>query len=208
MTAELPSVLASPSYQMSASLSENSRPSQQSGEGEIRKAMVEADVVECMVALPPQLFSNTQIPACLWFMCATKRAGVGGKVDRKKQFLFIDARKTVSGRISRTQVEFTEEDLRRVALTYHRWRGSEFSDGLDYEDVPGFCRSVAIEEIREHAHVLTPGRYVGSVADDEDQEDFGERMDRLTTLLSEQLAKSAELDGLIRDKLGAIGYAV
>jgi type I restriction enzyme M protein len=182
--------------------------SQQSGEGDIRKAMVEADVVECMVALPPQLFSNTQIPACLWFMCASKRAGVGGKIDRRKQFLFIDARKTVSGRISRTQVEFTEADLHRISLTYHRWRDSEFSDGSTYEDAPGFCKSVALEVVREHAHVLTPGRYVGSEADQEEEGGFGERMDLLTSALSEQLAKSVELDRLIREKLGAIGYAI
>ncbi len=189
-------------------LANGSMSSQQSGEGEIRKAMVEADVVECMVALPPQLFSNTQIPACLWFMCATKRAGVGGKIDRRKQFLFIDARKTVSGRISRTQVEFTEADLHRISLTYHRWRDSEFSDGATYEDVPGFCKSVALEGVREHAHVLTPGRYVGSEADQEEEGGFGERMDMLTSALSEQLAKSVELDRLIREKLGAIGYAI
>lgn len=189
-------------------LANGSMSSQQSGEGDIRKTMVEADVVECMVALPPQLFSNTQIPACLWFLAANKRAGASGSVDRRNQMLFIDARKTVSGRISRTQVEFTDEDLQSIALTYHRWRGSEFSDGNAYEDVPGFCRSVTLDEVGQHAHVLTPGRYVGAETVDDDDTAFGEKMDRLTALLSEQMAKGAELDVLIREKLGALGYAV
>jgi type I restriction enzyme M protein len=189
-------------------LANGSMSSQQSGEGDIRKAMVEADVVECMVALPPQLFSNTQIPACLWFLAATKRASVGGSIDRRKQVLFIDARKSFSGRISRTQVEFTDEDLQDIALTYHRWRGSDFSDGGTYEDAPGFCKSVTLAEIREHAHVLTPGRYVGAEAADGDDEAFSEKMERLTVQLSELLAKGAELDAMIREKLGAMGYAL
>lgn len=189
-------------------LANGSMSSQQSGEGDIRKAMIEADVVECMVALPAQLFSNTQIPACLWFLAATKRAGSGGSVDRRKQMLFIDARKAISGRISRTQVEFTDEDLQRIALTYHRWRGTEFSDGNAYGDTPGFCNSVTLDEVRQHAHVLTPGRYVGAEAVVDDDEAFSEKMDRLTALLSEQMAKGAELDVLIREKLGALGYAI
>ncbi len=189
-------------------LANGSMSSQSSGEGDIRKAMVEADMVECMVALPPQLFSNTQIPACLWFLAATKRAGVGGKIDRRKQVLLIDARKSVSGRISRTQVEFTDEDLKRISLTYHRWRGSDFSDGEDYEDVPGLCKSASLEEVRSHAHVLTPGRYVGAQSGENDDEAFTEKMERLTAQLSEQLAKDAALDIAIRARLGAFGYAV
>lgn len=165
-------------------------------------------MVECMVALPPQLFSNTQIPACLWFLAASKRAGVGGKVDRRKQVLFIDARRSVSGRISRTQVEFTDDDLRMLALAYHRWRGSEFSDGEDYQDVPGFSKSASLEEIRTHAHVLTPGRYVGAQSEEDDDEAFAEKMDRLTAQLSEQMARGAALDASIRARLGAFGYAV
>ena len=189
-------------------LANGSMSSQSSGEGDIRKAMVEADMVECMVALPPQLFSNTQIPACLWFLAATKRAGVGGEIDRRKQVLLIDARKSVSGRISRTQVEFTDEDLKRISLTYHRWRGSDFSDGEDYDDVPGFCKSASLEEVRSHAHVLTPGRYVGAQSGEDDDEAFTEKMERLTAQLSEQLAKDVALDIAIRARLGAFGYAV
>lgn len=189
-------------------LANGSMSSQQSGEGDIRKAMVEADVVECMVALPPQLFSNTQIPACLWFLAATKRAGVGGSIDRRKQVLFVDARKAVSGRISRTQVEFTHADLHKIALTYHRWRGSDFSDDGTYTDEAGFCKSVRLEEIRQHAHVMTPGRYVGAQIADDDEEVFAEKMDRLTAVLAEQLAKGNELDAKIREKLGVLGYAI
>ena len=189
-------------------LANGSMSSQSSGEGEIRKAMVEADMVECMVALPPQLFSNTQIPACLWFLAATKRAGSGGAIDRRKQVLLIDARKSVSGRISRTQVEFTDEDLRRIALTYHRWRGSDFSDGQDYQDVPGFSKSASLEEVRSHAHVLTPSRYVGAQSGEDDDDSFTEKMERLTAQLSELMAKDSALDASIRARLGAFGYAV
>lgn len=189
-------------------LANGSMSSQQSGEGAIRKAMVEADVVECMVALPGQLFSNTQIPACLWFLAANKGAGVNGSVDRRGEVLFIDARKAASGRISRTQIEFTDEDLNRIAATYHRWRGTDFSDGMVYEDAPGFCRSAKLEEIAEHGHVLMPGRYVGAEAVDDDDEVFAAKMERLTSQLAEQMAKGAELDGTIGEKLGALGYAI
>ena len=189
-------------------LANGSMSSQQSGEGAIRKAMVEADVVECMVALPGQLFSNTQIPACLWFLAANKGAGCNGSVDRRGEVLFIDARKAASGRISRTQIEFTDEDLNRIAATYHRWRGTDFSDGMVYEDAPGFCRSAKLEEIAEHGHVLMPGRYVGAEAVDDDDEVFAAKMERLTSQLAEQMAKGAELDGTIGEKLGALGYAI
>jgi type I restriction enzyme M protein len=187
-------------------LANGSMSSQQSGEGAIRKAMVEADVVECMVALPGQLFSNTQIPACLWFLAANKGAGVNGSVDRRGEVLFIDARKAASGRISRTQIEFTDEDLNRIAATYHRWRGTDFSDEMIYEDVPGFCRSVDLAEIVEHGHVLTPGRYVGAEDIEDGDEAFAEKMQRLTKQLGEQMANGAKLDALIRTKLGGLGY--
>jgi type I restriction enzyme M protein len=182
--------------------------SQQSGEGVMRKSMVLGDVVDCMVALPGQLFSNTQIPACLWFLSADKKPGPNGSADRRKNFLFIDARKAASGRLSRTQIEFTDADLQRIAMTYHRWRGTQFSDGTDYQDVLGFCNSAGIEDVHKHGFVLTPGRYVGSQHVDDDEEVFAEKMDRLTSLLAEQMSKGAELDELIRQRLGAIGYAV
>jgi len=189
-------------------LANGSMSSQQSGEGEIRRAMVQADVVECMVALPGQLFSNTQIPACLWFLSKDKGAGGNGKTDRRGQALFIDARKAASGRISRTQVEFTDEDLQRVAQAYHRWRGSDFSDGGEYADVPGFCYSASLADVEKHGCVLTPGRYVGAQAEENDDEAFNDKMGRLTAQLAEQMAKGAELDAVIREKLGALGYGV
>jgi len=127
-------------------LSNGSMSSQQSGEGVIRQNMVQGDVVECMVALPGQLFSNTQIPACLWFLSRDKAAGVSGTIDRTGKILFMDLRKAASGRISRTQIEFSAADLERFAQVYHRWRGTMFSDGEAYEDVPGLCCSANFDE--------------------------------------------------------------
>lgn len=189
-------------------LANGSMSSQQSGEGDIRRAMVQADVVECMVALPGQLFSNTQIPVCLWFLSRNKAPGDNGRIDRRKQILFIDARKAASARISRTQIEFSDDDLQRIAQTYHRWRGTDFSDGGEYADDPGFCYSASLEDVEKHGFVLTPGRYVGAVVEDDDDEAFADKMDRLTSLLAEQMAKGNELDAVIREKLGALGYGV
>lgn len=189
-------------------LANGSMSSQQSGEGDIRRHMVLADVVECMVALPGQLFSNTQIPVCLWFMSKDKDAGSSGSIDRKNQILFIDARKAASGRISRTQVEFTEDDTKRIAQAYHRWRGTEFSEGGDYADEPGFCFSASVADVEKHGFVLTPGRYVGAQVEDEEDEFFNDKMERLTAQLAEKMAKGAELDAVIREKLGALGYGV
>lgn len=189
-------------------LANGSMSSQQSGEGEIRRAMVKADVVECMVALPGQLFSNTQIPVCLWFLSRNKAAGENGSIDRRGQILFIDARKAASGRVSRTQIEFTDDDMRRLGQTYHRWRGTEFGDGGAYADEPGFCYSASLDEVEKHGFVLTPGRYVGAVIEDDDDEAFADKMERLTSQLAEQMAKGTELDVVIREKLGALGYGV
>jgi len=189
-------------------LANGSMSSNQNSEGTIRQAMVERDVVECMVAMPGQLFSNTQIPACLWFLSKDKKQDGNGRIDRSGQILFIDARKAASGRISRTQVEFTDDDLQRIAQTHHRWRGTDFSDGSDYADEPGFCHSASLEEVEKHGFVLTPGRYVGAVAEDDDDEAFAEKIERLTAQLAEQMAKGAELDAVIREKLGALGYGV
>ena len=193
-------------------LANGSMSSNQNNEGAIRKAMVEADVVDVMVALPPQLFFNTQIPACLWFLAKDKRgtAVPGGKPgrDRRGEVLFIDARKL--GRMdTRVTRVFDDEDVARIAATVHRWR-ADGEDGADgpYADVPGFCRAVKLAEIAEHGHVLTPGRYVGAEAAKDDDEAFNEKMERLTAQLAEQMAKGAELDAVIREKLGALGYAI
>jgi type I restriction enzyme M protein len=179
--------------------------SNQNSEGEIRRAMVEADVVEVMVALPPQLFTNTAIPACLWFLAKDK--GRNGR-DRRGEVLFIDARKL--GRLeTRVNRVFDDADVARIAGTVHRWRADgEAGSGEVYADVPGFCRAVKLAEIAEHGHVLTPGRYVGAEAADDDDEAFGEKMERLTAQLAEQMAQGAALDAVIREKLAGLGYAV
>jgi type I restriction enzyme M protein len=192
-----------PSGQAGVVLANGSMASNQSNEGNIRQAMVEGDVVECMVALPPQLFLNTQIPACLWFL--TKDKAAHGR-DRRGDVLFIDARKLgqLETRVFRV---FSDAEIARIAGTVHQWRHDGETTG-SYEDVAGFCRSVRIAEIREHGYVLTPGRYVGAEEIEEDAEVFAEKMQRLTAKLAEQMAKGAELDAVIREKLGALGYGV
>jgi len=177
-------------------LANGSMSSSQNNEGVIRAAMVEADVVEIMVALPGQLFFNTQIPACLWFLSKQKTA-------RKGEVLFIDARKQAS-MISRVQAELTDEVIGRIEGVVAAWRGE--AGAGPYEDVKGFCRSVPLAEIAQHGHVLTPGRYVGAEEVEDDDEAFGEKMQKLTEKLGEQMAKGAELDALIRAKLGGLGY--
>lgn len=182
-------------------LANGSMSSSQNSEGEIRRAMIEDDVVEVMVALPGQLFFNTQIPACLWFL--TKQ-----KVARPGEVLFIDARKLGSN-VSRVQIELLDSDIERIAQTVANWRGMPLDvdgDVAEYIDIPGFCRSVKLAEIAEHGHVLTPGRYVGVEAFKDDDEAFAEKMQALTALLAEQMAKGAELDQVIRLKLGGVGY--
>lgn len=190
-------------------LANGSMSSQQSGEGDIRRNMVLADVVECMVALPGQLFSNTAIPVCLWFLSKDKGTGVNGGIDRKGQILFIDARK-LGGLIpgSRKQKEFSDEELERIAQTYHCWRGTEFDEGGEYADEPGFCFSASLTEVERHGYVLAPGRYVGSELEEDDDEVFVEKMERLIGQLSEKMERGEELDGLIRKKLEALGYGV
>ncbi|MCK9623007.1 MAG: type I restriction-modification system subunit M [Methylobacter sp.] len=185
-------------------LANGSMSSSQNSEGDIRRAMVEADKVEVMIALPGQLFFNTQIPACLWFLVKEKRT-------RQGEVLFIDARK-LGSMISRVQCEFTDEVIDRIANTVAAWRGDsntvrpEPVEGQIYQDIPGYCRSVTLAEIAEHGHVLTPGRYVGAEAVEDDDESFAEKMQKLTETLGEQMAKGAELDQLIRQKLGGLGY--
>lgn len=191
-----------PSGRAGIVLANGSMSSSQNNEGVIRAAMVDADVVEVMIALPGQLFFNTQIPACLWFLAKAKPAA------RKGQVLFIDARK-LGRMISRVQCEFADEEIERVAEVVAAWRGEAPAGeavGNEYVDVPGFCRSVPLAEISQHGHVLTPGRYVGAEAVEDDDEAFAEKMTRLTEMLGEQMAKGAELDALIRVKLGGLGY--
>lgn len=182
-------------------LSNGSMSSQQSGEGEIRKKLIEADVVDCMVALPGQLFYSTQIPACLWFLARDRKDGRFR--DRRGQILFIDARK-LGRMVDRTHRELTNDDIARIAKTFHAWRGE--ADAGEYVDVPGFCKSAPLEDVRKHGHVLTPGRYVGAEAHEDDGEPFDEKMKRLVATLREQQAEGAKLDAAIAANLKELGY--
>ena len=175
--------------------------STQSGEGEIRKAMIEGEVVDCMIALPGQLFYSTQIPACLWFLAKDKSNGIARDRelrDRRGEVLFIDARK-LGYMVDRTRREFSDADIARISDTYHAWRLGE-----GYEDVPGFCKSASIEEIRSHGHVLTPGRYVGAEAAEEDDTPFAERFAELQDKLEAQFAEADQLTAKIRERLAGM----
>ena len=183
-------------------MANGSMSSNQSGEGEIRKAMLEADAVDCMLALPRQLFYSTQIPACLWFLARNKNPG-GGLRDRRGQVLFIDARK-MGVLVDRTRRELTDEEVQKIADTYHAWRGEK--DAGEYADVAGFCKSASMEDIRKHGHVLTPGRYVGAAEQEDDGEPFEEKMLRLSALWREQRAEAAKLDAAIEANLKELGY--
>src|SRR5512145_206993 len=163
-------------------LANGSMSSNQSGDGEIRKAIIEADLVDCMVALPGQLFYSTPIPVCLWFLARSKKNGRFR--DRRGETLFIDARKlgTMADRVHR---ELLDADIAKIAGTYHAWRGDR--NAGEYADVPGFCKRAGREDIRKHGHVLTPGRYVGAETAEDDGEPFEEKMQRLVSQLHEQL---------------------
>ena len=194
-------------------LANGSMSSSQSGEGAIRKGLVEAELVDCMVALPGQLFYSTQIPACLWFLArdraAGSRSGTGAATrfgtprDRRGEVLFIDARK-LGRMVDRTHRELTDEDVARIAGTYHAWRGGDGAN--DYADVPGFCKSASLEEVRGHGHVLTPGRYVGAEPQPDDGEPFEVKMKRLVAELRAQQDEGARLDAAIRANLATLGF--
>jgi type I restriction enzyme M protein len=177
-------------------LANGSMSSNQSGEGEIRKKIIEADLVDCMVALPGQLFYSTTIPACLWFLTRNKKNGKFR--DRRGETLFIDCRK-LGNLIDRVHRDLTDEEIQRIAQTYHAWRGEK--DAGKYQDIPGFCKSVKTEEIASHGYILTPGRYVGAEELGEDDEPFEEKMKRLTTTLYDQFQESAKLEKAIKNNL-------
>ncbi len=219
-------------------LANGSMSSNQSGEGDIRKAIIEADLVDCMVALPGQLFYSTQIPVCLWFLAKNKSGrptspagrGAGGEGkplrDRRGETLFIDARK-MGTLIDRVHRELTDADLEKITSTYHAWRvdgltqrrgGAERkkdSESLrasaplrEYSDIPGFCKSATTAEIAAHGYVLTPGRYVGAESVEGDGEPFEEKMPRLVAELHAQFAESAKLEAAIRANLKGLGYGI
>ena len=189
-------------------LANGSMSSNQAGEGEIRKRLIEADLVDCMVALPGQLFYSTQIPVCLWFLARNRHGGCGGTGlvparDRSGEVLFIDARK-LGQMVDRTHRELADEDIARIADTYHAWRGEE---GVgEYADGPGFCKSATLAEIHKHGHVLTPGRYVGAEPQADDGELFEDKMNRLTAQWREQQAEARRLDAAIAENLKSLGF--
>lgn len=168
-------------------------------ESDIRQAMVDADLIDCMVALPPQLFHNTQIPACLWFINRAKPA------HRSEQILFIDTR-NMGEMIDRTRRELTEDNLATITRTYHTWLDPEPSDSGAYEDIAGFCKSATLDEVQRHNYVLTPGRYVGAPELEDDGEPFPEKMARLTADLQAHFEESARLEAQIRENLRRLGY--
>ena len=178
-------------------LANGSMSSAQSGEGDIRRNMVEGDAVDCMIALPGQLFYSTQIPACLWFLARSKKPGKGWR-DRRGEVLLIDARK-LGHMVDRTRKEFSDEDIARISGTYHAWRGEPDADA--YEDEPGFCKVATLEEVRRHNHVLTPGRYVGASAAVADDVPFEERFAELKERLAEQFAEAEKLTVVIQTRL-------
>lgn len=191
-------------------LANGSMSSSQNSEGAIRQALIEGvngkpGVVDCMVALPGQLFYSTQIPACLWFLARDRSNGVARDAklrDRRNEILFIDARK-MGHMVDRTRRELADADVARIAATYHAWRGQ--ADAGDYADVPGFCKSATLEEVRGHGHVLTPGRYVGAEEAEADDVPFAERFAGLQARLDEQFIESDRLTVLIREQLKRVG---
>ncbi|MGK9476347.1 type I restriction-modification system subunit M [Melioribacter sp. OK-6-Me] len=183
-------------------LANGSLSSMTSNEGEIRKNIVEADLVDCIVALPSQLFYNTMIPACLWFVSRDK---INNKFrTRKGEILFIDARK-MGVMVDRRHRELTDEEIKKIADAYHAWRGE---NELEYQDIPGFCKSATLEEVRKHNHILTPGRYVGTEAEEEDDETFEEKMKTLTSELAKQMEEGRRLDEKIKRNLEKIGWKI
>ncbi|MDD2464354.1 MAG: class I SAM-dependent DNA methyltransferase [Desulfobulbus sp.] len=179
------------------------------GEGEIRKKLIENDLVDCMIALPGQLFYTTQIPVCLWFLTKNKQAQTfAGHNERNQRYrcgetLFIDAR-NLGTMIDRTHKELTTEDIAAIARTYHAWRG-EAKDG-SYEDQPGFCKAATLAEIAANDYVLTPGRYVGAAEIEDDGVLFEAKMAELSRTLYSQMEEGARLDAVIRENLAGLGY--
>ena len=182
-------------------LANGSMSSNTSNEGEIRKSIVESDLVDCMVALPGQLFYNTMIPVCLWFISRDKRNHKHR--DRHGEILFIDARK-LGSMVDRRHRELMEEDIKKISTIYHSWRNKK--PEKNYKDIPGYCKSVTVEEIIKNDYVLTPGRYVGAEEVEEDDEAFEEKMKKLTSELTEQFEQSKVLQDNIKNNLASIGF--
>lgn len=205
-----------PNGSMGLLLANGSMSSNTSGEGNIRQALIDNDLIECMVALPGQLFTNTQIPACIWFLTENKtaRTAASGRQlrDRSGEILFIDARHLgyMKDRVLR---DFTQEDLNKISETFHNWQTdkaviarSDSDAAISYQDIAGFCKSATLADIQKHDYVLTPGRYVGAVAEKDDGEPFADKMARLTGQLKEQFEQSDALEAEIKKNLAGLGY--
>jgi type I restriction enzyme M protein len=213
-----------PNGSMALLLANGSMSSNSSGEGDIRRALIEADLVECMVALPGQLFTNTQIPACIWFLTKNKakrsRPGAAALRDRCGETLFIDARKLgfMKDRVLR---DFSEDDIEKIAGTFSEWRIDDLAwrreieakggtlpadPGSRYEDIPGFCKSATVRDIASHGHVLTPGRFVGAEDVEDDGEPFGDKITRLVAELNGQFTETSKLERSIKERLASLGY--
>lgn len=198
----------SPTGSMALLLANGSMSSNTNNEGEIRKNLIEADLVECIVALPGQLFTNTQIPACIWFLTKDKKNGLSldkKKANREGKTLFIDARNLgyMKDRVLR---DFTDADIAKITNALHAWQQGENFEGDVYQDEKGFCFSAELKDIQKHDYVLTPGRYVGAVEQEDDGEPFAEKMARLTGQLKQQFAESAVLESEIKKNLKGLGY--
>jgi type I restriction enzyme M protein len=195
-------------------LANGSMSSNTSGEGEIRKAIIEADLVDCMVALPGQLFFSTPIPVCLWFLTRGRGEPAGrpssghfATRDRRGETLFIDARK-MGSLVDRVHRDLTEDDIARIAGTYHSWKSAPIENKKsqieDYTDIPGFCKSVPLPEIQSLGYVLTPGRYVGATELAEDDEPYEQKMDRLLKELEIEFEESRQLQKIIKEKMSKL----
>lgn len=188
-------------------LANGSMSSEIATEGQIRKELIEQDLIDCMVSLPSQLFYNTQIPACLWFL-ARGKDGNAKLRKRSHEILFIDARE-MGTMISRKQKELTDRDIDIISNTYHLWRNKpQEHEVWLYKNIPGFCKSATIEEVRKNNYILTPGRYIDFKEAAEDGVAFEEKMQHLTATLKEQMEKAGELDKAIKENLAKIGYSL
>lgn len=198
----------SPTGTMATVLANGSLSSQQNGEADVRQSLVDADLVECIVALPPQLFFGTPIPVSLWFLTKNKAGIPNGAATRPRQgeTLFIDARK-IGFMETRTIRAFTDDDVNKIADTYHAWRGTETSDGKPYEDVPGFCNAVTIDSIIEHDYILTPGRYVGAEEVEDDGEPLDEKIARLSSEIHYGFQRRDELQASVLEALDSLVVA-
>ena len=201
-----------PNGSLALLLANGSMSSNTNNEGEIRKALIEADLVECMVALPGQLFTNTQIPACIWFLTRTKAARNGWR-ERKGETLFMDARNLgyMKDRVLR---DFAPEDIQKIADTFDAWKRSSSSPALagegrgtgGYQDIPGFCKAAKLDDVKKNDYVLTPGRYVGAAAQEDDGVAFEEKMTLLTKQLNDQFMENNRLESAIRENMAKLGY--